>query len=44
MKCRICHLNETNSATGICWECMNKNYVYKKAIEKKKVKSLKRNI
>jgi hypothetical protein len=21
MKCKICHKNETNSSSGICWEC-----------------------
>ncbi|MDD5639037.1 MAG: hypothetical protein PHO28_03995 [Candidatus Pacebacteria bacterium] len=26
MKCKICHTNETDNTSGICWECMNKYY------------------
>lgn len=22
MNCKICHTNETNSSSGICWECL----------------------
>jgi len=29
MKCKICNLNETDSTSGICWECMNKWYIIK---------------
>ena len=23
MKCKICHQNETDGTSGICWECCN---------------------
>ena len=26
MLCKICHKNETDNTSGICWECMNKYY------------------
>jgi len=22
--CKICHINETDNTSGICWECMGK--------------------
>lgn len=28
MICKICHLNETDSTSGICWECINKRFNY----------------
>ncbi len=24
MICKICHINETDSTSGICWECLQK--------------------
>jgi len=24
LKCKICQQNDTDSTTGMCWECMNK--------------------
>lgn len=24
MKCKICHYQETDSTSGICWECVGK--------------------
>jgi len=29
MKCKICHQNETDNTSGICWECMNKENVFR---------------
>jgi len=29
MICKICHLNKTDSTSGICWRCLSENYVYK---------------
>jgi hypothetical protein len=29
MLCKICHKNETDSTSGICWECLNKIYSQK---------------
>jgi hypothetical protein len=26
MKCKICHKNETNSTSGICWKCLNEKH------------------
>lgn len=27
MICKICHKNETDSTSGICWECSNKIHI-----------------
>ena len=35
LKCKICQLNDTDSTTGMCWECMNKKYA--KSIKKSKI-------
>jgi len=39
MKCKICHQNETNSTSGICWECCSKRYVIRIIKHKKGVLS-----
>ena len=27
MKCKICKTNDTDSTTGICWECCNRQII-----------------
>jgi hypothetical protein len=38
MICKICHTNETNNTSGICWECMNKWIFVEKEVSEKQNK------
>jgi hypothetical protein len=43
MKCKICHKNETDSSSGICWECCSvvERYLVLKWKEKGKKSEIK---